>query len=535
MPDLPIPGLPASRKTPAVYMAVVLGGAGVSPGAAPRRLMLLGNMLAVALTGVAPVFTVPVGLQQSGGVAIETRLQVFSADDALTKFGQGSELHRMARAVFSQYPEADLWATPVAEAAGVKATATLTLTGTATASIVLRAFIAGVTIEIPITTGDSAATLATRLATATVAAFPDLPVTAQAAAGVVTWTAKHNGFRGNELKLAAEFSDGGTLTLNVGTVAVTTSGVTATLGALAFAGGTGTDSPTNALASFATERFHLLACAQSDTANILLISDDLDAKAGVTTMLWGQLVSPSIKSPASATTDAAAINRPRVQLVNQESAPLDGCTIAAQVAAGRLIGDAIVGGTTLGESLDPAANLNGLQLRDVQAQRNPLDFPSGTEVESMLNAGVAPLVPDPGRPGFVQLVASITTRHKDSSAALNYAVWKTKAVTVSDFIAETVKRAIDTTYKKFKLRADPPEGQVVKVPRVVTPSMIRSFVLALLKNQEEEGVIANVDDHAGQLVAQINGSNPQRIDLTIPEFPIPDLDIVAARVDQLTG
>jgi phage tail sheath gpL-like len=91
-----VQGLSSSRKTPGVYLAVVLGGVATSAGAVAKKILLLGNRISAALTGASPTFSTPAGTQGDADP-----VDVYSADDAKTMFGQGSELHRMALRVFS--------------------------------------------------------------------------------------------------------------------------------------------------------------------------------------------------------------------------------------------------------------------------------------------------------------------------------------------------------------------------------------------------------------------------------------------------
>ena len=113
-----VSGVPASRKLPGILLNVVLGGPGTSAGNAVRTLLLLGNMLVNGPTGSSPSFAQTSGNYQTGGAPIVQAVQVFSAADAGTRFGYGSELHCMAVKAFAQYPDCPLFCAPVAEASG---------------------------------------------------------------------------------------------------------------------------------------------------------------------------------------------------------------------------------------------------------------------------------------------------------------------------------------------------------------------------------------------------------------------------------
>ena len=114
--SISVPGVPSSRKTPGITFNVVLGGPGSSSGSATKTLMLLGNMIGTAITGASPALSVA-----AGTATVATPVFVASDSDAQTLFGAGSELHRMALAVFAQYPDATLYACPVADAGGTAA------------------------------------------------------------------------------------------------------------------------------------------------------------------------------------------------------------------------------------------------------------------------------------------------------------------------------------------------------------------------------------------------------------------------------
>ena len=116
--SISIPGLSASTKTPAVYLNVILGGPGTSAGAAPESILLIGNKLESAISAASPTISVA-----DGTMPLATPTFCASVDDAITLCGQGSELHRMARAVFAQYPAANLFVAANAVSAGSAAAA----------------------------------------------------------------------------------------------------------------------------------------------------------------------------------------------------------------------------------------------------------------------------------------------------------------------------------------------------------------------------------------------------------------------------
>ena len=110
MSGVVVPGFATSRKTPGVFLNVILGGAASSPAASPIKILLMGNKSA-AISVSSPTLALP-----AGTIAVNTPIALASEDDAATYFGLGSEVHVMARAVFAQYPDATLYGIALAAA-----------------------------------------------------------------------------------------------------------------------------------------------------------------------------------------------------------------------------------------------------------------------------------------------------------------------------------------------------------------------------------------------------------------------------------
>jgi phage tail sheath gpL-like len=531
-----VPGVPTTVRRPGYFFAVVPGG-GAGPGTALPKLLLFGNMIATALTGAAPSFTTAAGTRQTSGTANETAILIGPASEAATYFGRGSQLHRMAQIVRAVDPNGDafeLWACPVAEASNTKASATLTFVGSATSSGTLRVVVAGTSFDVAITSGDSVTAMATAVATAIVGSYADLPVTAQFNVGVCTVTAKNGGPNGNSIAFRAYFVNGNALTA-IGT-STSGFGTAATItGSGRLASGATADVYTNALAATATERYHRIACSapSTDTTNLALVVAAMVSKAAATSMRWEQAVAGSISTPATAVSNATTLLSERLQIACGENNDLPPGEIAAAVAAARLAGDArFTSNPVLGETSDPGCNLNGLQLPVPVPPTPATDYPTDAEVENMCRGGVAPLVPSPGRPGWMELATSLTTRFRDADGNTDYSVGKTKVMTVLDDAAEFIRDDFAGRYRGFRLAPDPAGDAPIDVPRVLTPNIARDRVLALLAQKEGDGTVINVTALEGELRVAINATNKSRLDMDIPVEPIPDLDQVAAVIRQ---
>lgn len=177
-----IPQIPAALRYPGAY--IVVDGSKAGLGGNIPAVLLVGQKLA---TGTAPV----------GQPVLLSGLQ-----DAIAKAGAGSMLAQMAAAYRNIDPAFDLYMLPYADnPAGVMAAAPLTVTAPPTAAGMLALYIAGRQVDVGIAGTETVAQAATAIAAAITAAGPNIPVTAVAAAGVVTLTARHKGTCGNNIDL----------------------------------------------------------------------------------------------------------------------------------------------------------------------------------------------------------------------------------------------------------------------------------------------------------------------------------------------
>jgi phage tail sheath gpL-like len=134
----------------------------------------------------------------SGTAALNVAIPVGSAAQAANFFGLGSMLHRMCVAFFASNTSQQLWCLPIADPAGQAATGTLVFSVSNLQSGVLSLYIAGQNMQITVNSTDTATIVATNVAAA-INALDPLPITATAAAGVVTMTCQWVGLTGNDI------------------------------------------------------------------------------------------------------------------------------------------------------------------------------------------------------------------------------------------------------------------------------------------------------------------------------------------------
>ena len=537
-----------STKTPQVSASITFGGSGASPSSAAKRILVIGSMIATAITttmNTAADATSDV-VTPAGTALLDRAVQCFSPDNAAALMGRGSELHLGAIGAYAEDRNASVWLAPVTYGnTPVAASAVITPTISGLSAGTLRVLVCGRPVEVSITSSDTVSTIGLKIAQA-VNAARDLPVVAVNtwSTGAVAVTAKCAGPRGNAISLRCELVSTTQTREVIDTTAVALFGLTITLsggavdgGVYRLSGGSVDDNLTTLLANIAGMKFDRICFAgyrvgSSASANLARLLNAVSDQGGQSQMFDQQAVLGCIETLGNATTLAQGLNRERAQWAWSYGADDLPIEIAAQVAAGRLAGDGAVGGFIDGEGTNPATNLNGLELATLRVPRDPADVATPTEVETALGVGLSPLAPSGVRPGKMVLVASITGRSLNGTTP-DYSVYKTKDVTVPDWVRAEVVASLRITYRGFNLVADPANGLPPQAPRTTTPGAVRTRIYGLLKSYEARGIITEVDARRAQITAAINPSNPRRVDFSFPVVPTQDFDIADGAIHQL--
>ncbi len=530
--------LSPSTRTPQVRASIVFGASGSAPAAAAQSILLIGSKIGEDIDAdIATSGSTSTTITTTAGTApLDRASRVMSPDDAAVKAGRGAELHLAAVDTFAQYRNAEVWIAPVTPGvSAAAASATITPTVSSLAGCTLRITVAGRSVDVGISGSDTVSIIGRKIAAA-INNQPDWPVTAANtwSTGATVVTAKVLGPRGNAITLrVAILTATDTVEGASPSAAVTASGLTLTPsggatdgGVYRLAGGTVDDNVTALLTAIATQKFDRICFAGyrvsgSASANLARIAAQVDTQSDAS-MFDEQVVFGSIETPGNANTLSQGLNRERCMWVcdpGSDDLPL---SIAGQVAAARLFGDAIAGGSVDGEATSPATNLNGLELASLRAPLDPGDLMDGSEIEDALGHGVSPLMASPSRPGGMALVASITTKSMREGVPF-FGTYKTKEVTVADAVRAYVVEALRTTYRSFNLVADPPDGTPVLIPKTTWPAQIRERIYGLLKDLEKRGWLTEV--RRGEIAVTINASNARRVDFSFPMRAPSDFDI----------
>jgi phage tail sheath gpL-like len=487
MPDnLTFNTIPIDIRTGGQFLEIdnskALGGSLV---AQDRRMLFIGNKLA------------------AGTAAANTLQRINNPAEAAALFGRGSVLHEMLRGAREANKETDMWAIGLDDlVAGVQATKTLTLAGTATAAGVLKLRVNGELISVGVATNDAAAVVATNTAAA-VNAYLNAPTTATAAAGVVTFTARHKGEFGNDIDVRVNYQRDEVLP--TGLTAVVAAGVA----------GAGNPDVATALAAIANESYYTIVMPYSDITNVDKIKLELNSRFGGMDMRTGHLFIGRAGTHAALTTFGAARNNVHETVLGVKLPPQGAYNWAARMAAVVEFNGAI----------DPARPFKSLEVPGLLAPVEADRF-SRPERELQLRDGISTFTVDAD--GTVRIEQIITTYQTNPQGIedVSYLMLNTKWTV--DFMRYSFRVAVALAFPRHKLADDGTnfeEGQPV-----ATPSLIKSELVATARKLERVAILENFDDFKRKVRVVRSMADRNRVNAIIPPNCVNQFNTFAAAV-----
>jgi phage tail sheath gpL-like len=431
-----------------------------------------------------------IGMKGAAGTwPVNVPVQVFNEAEADAGALRGSELALMLRSALKTFrllgSEAQLWAVPIAEPAGTAATRTFTFVGTPTSAGDALVRVAGRLIRVPIKVGDSVTTMALSLKTAcdVMAAAGDLPGVTTSAVGVATFTYRHLGVNGVDLKA--------TVVASVPGVAIT---------AAVGAAGTGVADIQPALDVLGSRDYLAIAIANHAAADLVSLGTHLDLMWAATRKRYRHVFLAETGTLGTATTLALAPNRKEVLVSTFEG----GRALPGEYAA------AVAAMTQTHER--PSHNWNGTAL-PLPGTDDALVY-EDSEVETALAGGCTPL--SMSLTGTVMIERLVTTKATQSGAAFeplrDYAASATAAY---------YARQIDALFATA-LSGENLDSELLRE--------LRGLAFSVLKRGEELGDLHHVDDHAAELVVAAHPDIPSRAICEIPVSVVPIANQVDATI-----
>lgn len=473
--------IPFDIRTPGFYAEVLKPQTNGTP--IPRNMVHFSQKLAA-------------GSQPSG-----QPLLVTNADAAKDAFGVGSIAAHMAEAHFVSNKNVPLTVVAIDDnVAAVVATGTLTVTGPATAAGIVTVYIGGMKVEAAVADADAPTVIATAIADA-VNANPNLPVTAAAASGVVTLTAKNKGEVGNDIDVRLNYNDE-KLPTGVAVVIV------------AMNGGAGNPDVNAAIAGIPGSLYINATTPWRDAANITSIETEV-------TRRWNAMVNLDmfafIGVPGTFNEMLSYMtgkNSPLTVFIQCGKSPTLPWVKAASIAA-----------QNCGEG-DPARPRQTLVALGVlpAAQENRLEF---EEREILLKNGMATTYVDAGNK--VRISRLVTAYRTNDQGLPDISMSDLVTMETSSYIRFRVKGRYAERYPRHKLAND--DTRIKPGQPVVTPSMARAEMISLFTELEEnDGVVENFKQFKKDLIVVRSTSDVNRLDTKFPPDLMNQLRVGATQI-----
>lgn len=424
--------------------------------------------------------------------------------DLKTSVGSGSILGEMA--VFSRLQQTyqDYWYLPIDDTGLTKASATITVNsvpGPGTYPLWVMGRLRRK--QVTVVSGDTTATLATKIATAinTVYSIPDygsmdMPVTAAAATNVVTVTSRHGGTFLNDRPWIHLAADGEVSGLQ-GRVAI------------AFTNGSGVPDVAAALANCNTVHFNWIISAYDDAAVMSAIATYLENQWSAVTMRYGASVYAKLGESTALVALGDAMNDKTRVIACMQATPTPTWVIASQLGA------ELADTFNLGQPLESAQRmvraLMGHKLRHVEAPMAQGDVYADETRNLMYYDGLSPLVPQID--GSVITERVITTYQRNTVTGLEDTAWlDISQVMGAAYAMYYIRDYVSKVFQQCSLASDErPYRDRQCRPQDYTDACVQAYI----KLANDGGLVDDVEGYRRDLQVELN-STGTRIDALHP-------------------
>lgn len=484
---IPFKRIPSNLRVPGVYTEFDNSNATRTSGLIQYKRLLIGTMLA---TGGAATPGVP--------------QMILNTATGVQQFGAGSVLDGMIRAALAQDPYTELWALPLADpSAGAAATATLTVAGTATAAGTLALYVCGRLVQVAVGATDTAAAVATKIAAA-INGYSDttLPVTAAAAAAVVTLTARNKGETGNTLDVRTSYYGE---SLPAGQ----------TFTATAFTGGSGNPSISAGLANMEGMWLQAWACAYTDTANLVILENEMYNRWGPLVAQEGHVFGAVKGTVAALSTLGSGRNSESLTLVEAIAEPMPAYEKAAETMA--LWVQSVAN--------DPARPVQHLPYIWCLPPQEP-DQLTVTEKNVLLFDGIATTYRSAG--GQLMAERLITTYQTNSAGGTDASYLDSETRATLLYARHNLEDRIRRKYPQSKLADD---GNLFGPGQdIVTPSTFKAELVAWAIEQVTLGIFENIETFKALTFSERDLNDRNRLNSVIVPDLVNGLRIVGTKI-----
>ncbi|MRI57756.1 phage tail protein [Methylobacterium sp. DB1607] len=439
----------------------------------------------------------------SGTAAPNTVVACGTQADADVLFGAGSMLARMFAKFFAGVKSVPVFCLPVPEpAAGVVATGTITVSSAPTVAGTLALYVAGQLVSVAIASADTTANVASKIAAAINAAV-DLPVTASAAAAVVTCTAKWKGISGNDIRLedsylgryGGEFLPAGlALTYPTGNL---------------LSGGTGTPDFTAAIAALGDAPYKFVGLPFNDSGTFAVWDTEYgfsdSGRFGPYRQSYGQIFSARRGAYADQITWGQSNNSPVISPMAFE--PESPCPVWEWAAAYAALAAYSI-------TDHPARPFQTLPLLGILPAPKAKRW-NKTQLNALAQVGLATQGTDlnGGSTNVPTILREQTAYQKNSQGQADNAFELVTTLATLDERYTRLRQAITNKYPRHMLANDGTKF-AAGLP-IVTPLVVKAELINEYRQQEFDGLVENADLYIRNLVVR-RATEPNTLEILDP-------------------
>jgi phage tail sheath gpL-like len=449
--------------------------------------------------------TLLIGNRLTTGTKAELDLQrVTSAEQAAEYFGEGSLLADMAASFLGINKINPLYCIALDDAgAGVAATGTITVSGTPTEVGTIGLMVAGRHFDVAVALTDTPTIIAAAIAAA-VNADTLCVVSAAAALGVVTFTAKNDGTHGNEIDLSHSYFDDEALPAGI------------TLVVVAMSGGLTNPDVDDVFAVLGDDQYILMSTPYLDSATLLKMETELADRFGPLRANDGYALYGKRGTFGTLTTLGESRNSQFTTIMGvtgPSSSWQFGAEMAAQVAAAA--------------SIDPARPFQTLPMKVFAPKR--ADRFTLEERNQLLYSGISTFSVSPSGKALLEGIITTFKENEFGSPDSSY-TYLNSPLTLS-FLRFDWRALITSKYPRHKVANNGTrfaDGQAV-----VTPNVIKAEAINKFRQWELAALVENFDQFKEELIVERDSDDPNRINVLMPPDLVNQLVILGTKIQFL--
>lgn len=482
---VPFSTIPSNLRVPLFWVEIDNSLAGSGGGDNPKSL-LFAQMTA------------------SGSATANVPLLVTSASDAVEKFGDGSDLARMAAAYFTNDPFGEVWGLPVDDnAGGTEASATITFTGPATADGTFFLYLGGQSVTAAVSEGDAASDIRDAVETA-IGNASGLPCSAAAGAGAtLDVTALHKGTTGNTIDVRANYAGAAAGESYPAGVGATIGGNDIETTPTELSGGATDPSLTTAVSNLGDEPFDYIAHPWPLATQLDALEIELSDRWGPLKQVYGHAFTAVHDTVGNLTTLGNSRNDPHHTIVGYDLVPTTNSDLVG----------AYMGAAARELKIDPARPLQTVALEGIKQPTINHAFTT-TEQNTLLFDGIATMYRGGGK---LRITRAVTTYQTDDFGNADDSFLDVNTLATLQYILRFLSARITSKFPRHKLVNDGTNfgaGQAV-----VSPSTIKAELVSAYMELETLALVENRKEFIKHLTVERNEGDPNRVDVLFP----PDL------------